>query len=382
VERREEPMGVRKYRARTGSTMWMVDLAMTINGRQDRYRKKGIPTRELAIAHEADVRARMFRDGHFGKPTDRRFTVSKAWELYRPVSERHRSHPTEKGIAGHLTRLLGGKKVVELNQADVDQYRVRRRGEVSKRGGPPSPTTLDREVELLKRIANYAVKAGKLATSPLAGGKLLKEPNARASRIEEEAFGELLRHAPPHLRSVMTIAFDTGMRLKEILRLRWDQVVLTGQRGKIILEAQDTKTRKARIVPLTARAREELQRYPRHLTSRHVFTNPATGKSYEDIGRSFTTATLAADLKGLWFHDLRRSYITNARKRGIPESVIMQITGHRTRAVFQRYNIVSEEDLFAAAKQYEDGTYMALDEEEVPERERPPRKCAEALEKK
>jgi integrase len=41
-----------------------------------------------------------------------------------------------------------------------------------------------------------------------------------------------------------------------------------------------------------------------------------------------------AGLDGLWFHDLRRSFITRARKLGISESVVMRMSGHKTRAVF------------------------------------------------
>jgi len=53
--------------------------------------------------------------------------------------------------------------------------------------------------------------------------------------------------------------------------------------------------------------------------------------------------------------DLRRSFVTNARRRGVPESVVMRMSGHRTRAVFERYNIVEEDDLRDAVKRIEAG---------------------------
>ncbi len=55
----------------------------------------------------------------------------------------------------------------------------------------------------------------------------------------------------------------------------------------------------------------------------------------------------------MWFHDLRRGFVTRARRLGVPESVVMRMSGHRTRAVFDRYNIVSEGDLRDAVARIE-----------------------------
>ena len=64
-------------------------------------------------------------------------------------------------------------------------------------------------------------------------------------------------------------------------------------------------------------------------------------------------APAPAGVKGLWFHDLRRSFVTKARRAGIPESVVMRMSGHKTRTVFERYNIVEDEDVREAVRRIE-----------------------------
>ena len=79
--------------------------------------------------------------------------------------------------------------------------------------------------------------------------------------------------------------------------------------------------------------------------------------------RSSTQAREAIGRPDLWFHDLRRSFVTNARRRGVPESVVMRMSGHRTRNVFDRYNVVEDEDVRTAVKVIEAGTLRHLAEE-------------------
>ena len=79
------------------------------------------------------------------------------------------------------------------------------------------------------------------------------------------------------------------------------------------------------------------------MKSEYVF-HGGDGRAIVDFKRSWATACRAAGAPGLLFHDLRRSAVRNMIRAGVPQSVAMRISGHRTAAMFLRYDITSDED--------------------------------------
>ena len=69
-----------------------------------------------------------------------------------------------------------------------------------------------------------------------------------------------------------------------------------------------------------------------------------------EFRKAWTSATRKAGLPGLLVHDLRRSAVRNMEARGVPRSVAMKLTGHKTESVYRRYAIVSDSDLQDAAR--------------------------------
>jgi integrase len=117
--------------------------------------------------------------------------------------------------------------------------------------------------------------------------------------------------------------------------------------GFIKLEAEDTKTNEARLVPLNGELVEMLKAIPRGLPMTPVFTYQ--GRSMAEVTRSFTTACKRAGIEDFTFHDLRHTAINNWRLQGHDFFRIMAASGHKTMNVFKRYNTVSKEELRALA---------------------------------
>jgi integrase len=352
---RRNVMGVAvKYSVR-GKTYWKVDEWLKLpDGRVVRFRMRKIPTREQAEMLIAKRKAEAFEGRFFDRARTPTLTVAEAWEAFEPIAKRDKdSWQTDVGRARHLVRHLGSRRATKLSLRDVDEYRTLRLGEKTRRKTVPMPATLDREIALLHRMLSYAVECGTLPKNPIAGVKLLRKPNVRRVVIDEPSFARLLDAAEEPLKPIVLVAYDQGLRKGEILSLTWSQVNL--KVGVIRLAPQDTKGGEHRPVYLTGRTLEALKALPRYLHCEHVFVNSETGERWKEIRAKFRRAREAAGLKEVWFHDLRRSFVTNARRRGVPESVVMKLSGHRTRSVFDRYNVVSEDDLQTAVKQIEAG---------------------------
>jgi integrase len=113
----------------------------------------------------------------------------------------------------------------------------------------------------------------------------------------------------------------------------------------IRLEPGTTKNREGRRVVMTDAIFKLLSAYVHDKSADdRVFTR-ANGKWVRDFRRTWANACEAAGVPGLQFHDLRRTAARNLRRAGVPETVIMKIGGWRTRSVFERYAIVSRNDI-------------------------------------
>ena len=103
-------------------------------------------------------------------------------------------------------------------------------------------------------------------------------------------------------------------------------------------------------VPIYGDMAKFLELQPR--TSDYLFARGS--RPIKDFREAWTLACERAGLPDLLFHDVRRTAVRNLRRSGVPESVIMKITGHRTRAVFERYNITDQTDLHEAGRRAEE----------------------------
>jgi len=184
---------------------------------------------------------------------------------------------------------------------------------------------------------------------------MYQERNTRTGFLEHDQFQGLISFLPDYLRPVVSFAYRTGWRKDEILGLTWSRVDL--REGTVRLEAGETKNSEARTIYLDQELRDLLHRQwkareERGRLSPFVFPNEGGTGKINDFRDSWMKACQKAAIPKMLFHDFRRTAVRNMVRAGVPERVAMMVSGHKTRSVFDRYNIVSPDDLkMAAARQ-------------------------------
>jgi integrase len=208
--------------------------------------------------------------------------------------------------------------------------------------------SINRELAILKR-------AFTLAEIPRPAFRMLREDNTRQGFFEADQVAAVLAHLPEALRPVIRFAAITGWRVpSEVLSLEWRHVDLRS--GEVRLDPGTTKNQQGRTFPLTDALRTLLTEQkrladtlkPSGVICRWVFHRH--GKPIRDFRDAWEVACKQAGCPGRLVHDLRRTAVRNPVRVGVPQTVAMKMTGHKTDSEFRRYDIASPGDLRVAAE--------------------------------
>ncbi len=263
-----------------------------------------------------------------------------AWcQQNRPRTYRDRRH-----LVRMLKKHIPDMPLTSVNQLAVERFKHARGDEGVK------PATINRAVAMFKHFITRATAEGWLPESigrAARGVALLKEPPGRVRYLIDEEARDLLGALRPDVRDVVITALMTGMRRGEIVGLKKSALDLAAQ----VFKLTETKTNKARYVPihdsLVPILRQAMDRSP----SDYVFTNLAGRPHTHRVGAIFRRTVEKLGIKDLRFHDLRHDFATKLRRNGMGLDLIATLLGHSTLAMTQRYAHLGREDLRAAIGQ-------------------------------
>ncbi len=295
-------------------------------------------------------------------------------DIYQPWAESHLKEP--KKFIHMISRCypdLGEKKLPDLSPFLFEKHRSKR-----LKAGLSAATT-NRTLSALKASLNKAVEWGILKVNPVAGVKKMKEDGSAVVRYltpdEEKRLRETLdaREAKrrqdrenfnawrrdrgykewpqygaftDHLKPMVLLALNTGMRRGEQFNLKWIDVNFV---GRILTVAGATaKSGKTRHIPLNDEAFTVLQGwYSQRKNSELVFPSPQGGRM-DNISTSWERLIKDAKIKDFRFHDCRHDFASKLVMAGVDLNTVRELLGHSDIKMTLRYAHLAPQKLAAA----------------------------------
>jgi len=286
-----------------------------------------------------------------------------------------RSYDTAQNYLTVLKQFFGKRRLGQITVESLKDYRRwrlkigSRRKEIvaSKKFVPVKLATINRELAAMRRMMRFAYGEGWITKDVFFQAKMIDTSAeiARTRRLTEAEETGLLAACQgerqttytrnhygkirnvtanisidnPHLKAVILLAIDAGMRRGEILKLRWEDIDF--QANLIRIVGTHTKTEKARLAPLTERVKTELYRV-------REFTPGEMPFPFAEFKRSWTTAKRIAGIDDLHFHDLRRTAITRWILQGQPIALAGKIAGHTNVETTMKHYTSADADIVHA----------------------------------
>lgn len=273
-----------------------------------------------------------------------RLRMQQIFQQYCTDLELRNVPSLETSVRSHLKPLqtfFANYRPEQVTPALVDSYKK------SRRQLGRAVSTVNVELRLLRTALRFAYKRQQIPRVPQF--QFLEGEHVREGFLEWEDLQAILPHLPGYLRPWVQFAYWTGWRRKELNTLEWRDI--DWENSAIRLRPVNSKTRRGRVVGMSQPLRELLQQQwdARVLEGRivpYVFHHNGRpiGRHYKAWKKAWKLAGRPAKL----LHDTRRSAVRNMINAGVPERHAMQVTGHTSRSVFDRYTIVTTAQTEAA----------------------------------
>ena len=321
-------MSIYKKQRRDGTTAWYYDFMH----HGVRYRGVGGTTKSHAIRTLDKKRTEVLNDEHglIKKVSNPR--IEDFSDTYLARRRHLRFHKRDALSVRTLLKYFRGQNLMSITPPHIEDYIGSRREDGVANG------TINRELTCLKRMFSLAIKWGDAKFNPVKEIDFLEEPPGRTRSLSEEEAQKLIQNACKHLQPVIITALNTGMRLSEILSLKWNQVHIDNV-IEPYLELTVTKNNRKRFIPLN----RDMVDLLKHLLemdkeeSEYVFLGKQK-KPLKCIKTPFGNAMKKAGIKDFRFHDLRHTFASHYVMSGGDLISLKEILGHSTLKMVERYS--------------------------------------------
>ncbi|HUU36914.1 MAG TPA: tyrosine-type recombinase/integrase [Candidatus Desulfaltia sp.] len=356
--------GVYRRKSKTGESWcyWYYEA----KGKIKKVTVRGAVSREDAIhAMEAKVRE-VFNREHGIKKKEISLGDFAVEYLEKYAKLRKRSWKSdEKFLSSQLIPFFGSKLLSAITSQHVSEFIIKRRSEGVKN------STIHKHLQVLRRMFNLAEDFGyEAGKNPVRPYHFSSEEAYRRTRVlSDEEEPRLMQEAAPHLKAIMRMAVETGMRKQEILKLKIEDVDFSQE--VIRIRPENNKAGKLDIIPLPHSMKELIKKLIEENAGRTVYVfnyyDSRTGKlrPVESIEHAFQAACRRAKIKDLQFRDLRRTYGTRLHEKGVDPLIIQRLLRHSSFRISEQVYIQSSMKMM---KEAVNGTGKKTKDETIPEK--------------
>ncbi|WP_052565162.1 MULTISPECIES: tyrosine-type recombinase/integrase [Candidatus Brocadia] len=250
-------------------------------------------------------------------------------ELYRGAKES--TQDTKRANINILVKHLGDYRLDKITPFIIEKFRVDRREKDKVSDG-----SINDNITVFSHLFNTAIKAGVIDRNPCSEVKKLKIPKKHERVLSSEGIGLLLDKLQGKDRLMVLVGLFTGMRINEVLRLKWTDIDFT----KGLIAFVQSKTGKALTIPISAYLIGELLRYKERCQEDWLFeTREVTKRIANAHSHRFSLLFQSIGIRDFTFHGLRHTFSSLLQSElGVGAVVVQGMTGHSSLGMLQRYS--------------------------------------------
>jgi integrase len=329
---------------------WTIDYYVGNRRFREKVGSKGEAKKALAVRKAQIVQGRFELRPQMNIPIFEQF--AKRYSEFAKANKR--GFYNEQYRIEQLVRIFGKRKLSDLTSWDGEKFKV----QMSK---SRKPATVNRLLGNLKHMLGMSVKWGILTKNPLAGVKLLHVPTFPERILTKEEEQRLMaaceRVRAPYLRSMVTLALNSGMRKGEILSLQWAQVDLT---NRLIHVCNGKTVQSDRRIPMNDTVFELLANLSQRRNGDFAFPSyRKPGDRFRDPKVGFMKAIRLSGIQRLRFHDLRHTFATRLVRAGVDLITVQHLLGHAKITMTARYAHSLADDKIAAVRRLDFAGYCS-----------------------
>lgn len=271
-------------------------------------------------AVKADILRGEFR---FKRETRKRFE-DFAGEYLEYAKANKRSWARDEITLKHLKSFFKEKLLSKITPKDIEDYKRERLEKVK-------PPTINRELAILKFMFNLARRWKYTDENPVKEVKFFQERQLAIRTLNKEEAVMLIKAASEHLKPIIILALNTGMRRGELINLKWNDIDFDNH----FIYIKETKTGMTRKIPMSPLAEKTLKNIERKCE--FVFKSPRTKSGLKHIRTAWYNTCERAGIEDFRFHDLRHTAATWMVAAGIDLVTVKEILGHTNIKTTMRY---------------------------------------------